>query len=338
MKYANFHGIPWPSIVLIVVFLVSAVIVFMAIPWSWAAQTTMEVYQQKDGKIFGIGTSLDIFDNPKLGGQKLVAPFSEGAYDFAVYNNSASEPLPYALDIEAVNPDNIPLVISLEKNGTYIFGGAGIVNMLPLTAFHVPDSFLGGNGTDIYTVKWAWKTDSDAADTAIGNVGTQLYTLIITAIGIVDEIDTTQPGVIPGVPGVPGVPPAPASPDRQTIQYNARPDNTVENQTNPNNLDPENAGFNSFDPGGVDPDNTGIDGAHPDNTGLDNTGTGGDNPDDAGPRDIDRRDGGMPATGDSTYIIIWLIVFIVCTSMLFLLIFIARKKRNDDNKTDSTNM
>ena len=205
----NKFNIAWLPLVLIVFFTVAA-ISLTAVPRSWAAQTTMEVYQQKDGKVFGLQTSLDIFDNPKLNDQKLLAPSCEGSYVFAVRNSADSEPLPYSLLISAKNPDLIPLVFSLEKNGSYIFGADGISNQLPLGELQLPEVLLGGKSTDFYTLKWSWRTESDALDTAIGKDGTQLYYLTITACGTLDE---SGGGGSPEHPSGGGNPTLPLNPD-----------------------------------------------------------------------------------------------------------------------------
>jgi len=154
-----------------------------------AAEVTMEVYQVADGKVFGQKTSLDVFNHPRLGGKKLLAPYSKGIYSFAVYNNSKSRALPYSLDIEVDNPEGIPLVASLRKNGQYIFAGAAPGGLLPLSTFSIPEAPLAGENTDLYTLEWEWRTESDEKDTEIGNDGSQEYTLTITATGTMEEED-----------------------------------------------------------------------------------------------------------------------------------------------------
>jgi len=180
-------------------FLLSVTIALAVIPRSLAAQVTMEVYQQEGRKAFGKDTSLDIFNDPKLGDQKLVHPFSKGAYTFAVYNNSNSDPLPYALSISGTNLDDIPLVFSLQKNGEYIYGGNGSANMKPFSEINLAEALIGGKKTDRYTIKWEWKTDNDAQDTAIGSNGTQLYTLVIKAIGTIPDTLVPRTGYDSGI-------------------------------------------------------------------------------------------------------------------------------------------
>jgi|GEM_PF-3987561 len=193
------HRASWLFAVLTVSLFVGGV-ALRAVPKSWAAEVTMEVYQQKDGKIFGTETVLDVFDNPKLGGKKLVAPFTKGTYTFAVHNNSDSKVLPYTLNIKSENPHNIPLVFNIEKNGDFLFGGEGLSNMLLFTELDLPESLLAGNLVDLYTLNWEWKTENDVIDTAIGNDGTQLYKLFITAVGTAEEIEPIIPTETPLVP------------------------------------------------------------------------------------------------------------------------------------------
>ena len=184
--------VPWFFLGLII-FIISALIWASVLPQSLAAQVTMEVYQQEGRKAFGQETSLDIFNDPKLDGQKLVHPFTKGSYTFAVCNNSDSDPLPYSLDINGTNPDEIPLVFSLQKSGEYIYGGEDKTAMIPLSEINLPEVNLDGNKTDIYTLKWEWETESDEIDTAIGNIGTQTFKLIITATGTIPTIDVLSP-------------------------------------------------------------------------------------------------------------------------------------------------
>ena len=191
-NYKKASAIPWLFLT-IIAFILSAVILFSLIPPSLAAQTTMEVYQQEGQKSFGQETSLDIFNDPKLSGKKLVHPFTKGSYTFGVHNNSNSDLLPYALNISSTNPEEIPLVFSLKKNGEYIYGGNGKANMIPLSEINFSETMLDGNKTDLYTINWEWETDNDTIDTAIGRNGTQLYTLVITATGTMPEIRSLSP-------------------------------------------------------------------------------------------------------------------------------------------------
>jgi len=153
----------------------------------------MEVYQQEGRKAFGRKTDIDVFNDAKLSQKKLVHPLTNGSYTFAVYNNSNSNSLPYSLEISGVNPDEIPLVFSLRKNGDYVYGGERTTNMLPLSDIKFSEIDLGGKKTDTYIINWEWKTERDDIDTAIGRDGSQTYKLVLTATGTVPETDNIPP-------------------------------------------------------------------------------------------------------------------------------------------------
>lgn len=174
---------------LLIVLLLSFAAVASVIPKTLAAQVTMDVYQQKGKKAFGNKTSLDIFNDPKFNGQKLIAPYTAGSYTFAVFNNSASQPLPYSIALEGQNQDNIPLVFSLQKNGAYIYGGKN--DMLPLSQYKLKDAELKGRKTDLYTLKWKWKTTNDRMDTQLGNRENLKYSLLLTAVGTINNVIVT---------------------------------------------------------------------------------------------------------------------------------------------------
>ena|GEM_PF-2995148 len=331
MKYRrsnnNFIQLPnmaWLALVLITFSLVTA-IGLRAIPWSWAAQNTMMVYQQKDGKIFGNATTLEIFDNPKLGGQKLVAPFTKGSYEFAVHNSADNERLPYSLSIAADNPENIPLVFNVTKNGKYIFGGESLSDMRLLTELKFPELLLEARRSDIYMLQWEWKTESDELDTAIGNNGTQRYNLTITAIGTVEEVKTGGGGITvvntpkprPTPPTKPGATPDPITP-----------------------IDPNDPGV-STDPMApievvdiINPEESADSSISTDSTGH-GTVIGLAKPDI--PRDSSGIDtAGRPKTDDESNMTLWIAIMSVSIVLLFVLIFFTRRKKEDETYKDLT--
>lgn len=172
-----------------IMLLTSTVLVFIIIPPTLAAEVTMEVYQQSGNKVIGRNTRLDIFNNPKLGGQKLIAPNTAGSYTFAVYNNSDSDELPYTLNFWETNPDMIPLVFSIQKNGTYILGGSRTEDMVSRAELQLPETSLTGGKTDVYTLKWKWITKNDISDTALGRQGNSVYSLMIETVGSIPMIE-----------------------------------------------------------------------------------------------------------------------------------------------------
>jgi len=195
--------LPWFLLALIT-FMVSVVIVFMAIPRSLAAEATMRITQTADGKVFGQQTQLDIFnkDRGRGGVDKIVHPFTDGMYTFAVENTSNANRLSYILDIKAENENDIPLVFSVQKNGQYVLGGESIDVMEDFgPGIDFGQTTIGSRKTDLFTLRWKWKTETDAIDTALfgdpAAAGANLiYKLTISAQGVeeIPETPTPRPG------------------------------------------------------------------------------------------------------------------------------------------------
>ena len=150
----------------------------------------MEVYQTKDNKAFNehYTIALDIFDEYlSAGGDRLLFPGISGDYGFHVYNNSDSYDMPYWVTLKAGNPNDVPLAISVECNGTYVYGAPGPAGLIPLTSDLTLDTVtLNGLQTDYYTLHWAWLTSSDLADTTMGNAAVDSnleYELLISVTG-----------------------------------------------------------------------------------------------------------------------------------------------------------
>jgi len=150
----------------------------------------MEVYQSKDNKAFNehYTIALDIFDEYlSAGGDRLLFPGISGDYGFHVYNNSDSYDMPYWVTFKASNPDSVPIAISIECDGTYVYGAPGPAGLIPLTSDLTLDTItLNGLQTDYYTLHWAWLTSSDLEDTAMGNAAVDSnleYELLISVTG-----------------------------------------------------------------------------------------------------------------------------------------------------------
>lgn len=154
----------------------------------------MRVYQQSGFKVFGqeVETNLDIFSISDFNNEKLVYPNSEGVYTFLVKNNSYGNNLPYSLKIQAENPHNIPIMISLEKNGKSIY------DMKFLTKADFNDNLLAEQEKDTYTLRWMWDDKDNNMDTILGNNKSKFYTMTISAVGTMDETKAIPP-LIPNI-------------------------------------------------------------------------------------------------------------------------------------------
>ena len=227
--------VPW-FILSVAVFCLSTVVGFMVIPKSLAAEEVMVLTQGADGKIFGSLPQLDLFNDPRHGGQKIIDPLTKGSYSFLVENRSTNTLLDYEVYIESENEHDIPLVFNVKKNTDYVFGTANTKLRLgeKLTAQGAPDpELLPGNldsqSYDIYVLEWEWEggrdpVNDDRDTNQFGNpaVNEELnYTITIRASGIA-EFYENMPTPTPGTQGPRYTPPpttvAQADPP-QTIDF-----------------------------------------------------------------------------------------------------------------------
>jgi hypothetical protein len=187
--------------------MLSMVVGFAVYPKSMAAEEVMVIWQSEDGKVFGTQTELDIFNDPRHSGKKIIDPFTKGTYNFVVENRSKNTYLDYELYIESINEQDIPLVFSIKKNTEYVFGKDGKERLGErVDAAGEPDpevlpGSLDSNRIDLYTLEWEWENGRNPAyddrDTnQFGNPAVTQdieYTIMISAGG--------EGSVKPGTPG-----------------------------------------------------------------------------------------------------------------------------------------
>ena len=204
--------VPW-LLLSVIVFMLSMVVGFAVYPKSMAAEEVMVVWQSEDGKVFGTKTELDIFNDPRHNGKKIVDPFTKGTYNFVVENRSKDTYLDYELYIESINELDIPLVFSIKKNGDYIFGKNGKERLGErVDAEGKPDpevlpGSLDSKRVDQYTLEWEWENGRNPAyddrDTnQFGNPAVTQdieYTIMISAGGE-GSVKPTTPGTRPTSP------------------------------------------------------------------------------------------------------------------------------------------
>lgn len=175
----------WWIYLLLTFLMISFAFLFALLPLSKIAGAgEFNIYQEKDNTPFYDEREIDLFDDYVLNDEKLIHPLITGAYTFTVNNQADAANLIYSLELTGFNPDNIPLVFSLQKNGAYIHGGESNEAMLPLSLVFLNDEKLLVNMNDIYTLKWRWATISDQLDTEYGNYPQDLsYTVKIKVNG-----------------------------------------------------------------------------------------------------------------------------------------------------------
>lgn len=166
----------WWIYLLLIFIMISFAFLFALLPLSKIARDgEFNIYQEKDHTPFYDEREIDLFDDYILNDEKLIHPLITGAYTFTVNNQADAANLIYSLELTGFNPDNIPLVFSLQKNGAYIHGGESNESMLPLSLILLNEEKLLVNMNDIYTLKWRWATISDQLDTEYGNYPQDLF-------------------------------------------------------------------------------------------------------------------------------------------------------------------
>lgn len=172
----------YPLLVLITI-VVTFLLAFLPLS-KIARDGEFNIYQVKDNTPFYDERVIDLFDDYILNDDKLIHPLINGVYTFTVNNQADAANLIYSLELTGFNPDNIPLVISLQKNGAYIQGGESNEDMMPLSSIFLNEEKLLVNMNDIYTLKWRWATIADELDTEYGNYPQNLsYTVKIKVNG-----------------------------------------------------------------------------------------------------------------------------------------------------------
>lgn len=116
-------------------------------------------------------TRLDIFNNEKFNGEKIIAPRSNGIYKFCV-ENIAEQDITYDIRFTDSMSNPINMKYKLKLDNVYIRGNKdSYVNMDDLTT---NDIIVLKDSNNIYTLEWIWE-DDDVRDTYGGSLKTDEY-------------------------------------------------------------------------------------------------------------------------------------------------------------------
>lgn len=159
------------------------------------ADEALIVVEEGSGERWSRLTRLNIFSNPKYGGEKIIAPMSAGAYEFTV-QNSARFPFAYTMKISDENPAGIPLLFRLRNGNGYLVGNetewATIDGLIDIAGE------LDRESEDTYTLEWKWTGDDDPLDTSIGIIARESGAEYVLNFNITAE--QTGPAVGPEPP------------------------------------------------------------------------------------------------------------------------------------------
>ena len=121
----------------------------------------------------GKNTKLNIFNNPKFNGKKIIAPHSKGTYKFYVKNKSNND-ISYNIKFTDEMKKFVNMKYKLKIDNIYIRGNEEeytTIDKLKLDNVTVPK-----DSVNIFTLEWYWE-DDDELDTEVGISEDKYYTI-----------------------------------------------------------------------------------------------------------------------------------------------------------------
>ena len=119
-------------------------------------------------------TPIDIFNNEKYEGKKIIAPRSKGSAKFGVKNVSNRDVI-YDIKFSDLSAYLVNMKYKLKIDNIYIVGDEN--HYATIDQMQVKDITVIDGSNNIFTIEWYWE-DDDARDVIVGMAeGTQYYTL-----------------------------------------------------------------------------------------------------------------------------------------------------------------
>lgn len=116
-------------------------------------------------------TKLNIFNNVRYGGEKIIAPHATGVYKFVVKNQSNHD-IKYDIQFSDMYNHFVNMKYKLKIDNVYIRGNKD--KYLDIKDLNVNDIIFPKDSINVYTVEWYWE-DNDEKDTFIGNLDSDEY-------------------------------------------------------------------------------------------------------------------------------------------------------------------
>ena len=121
-------------------------------------------------------TQLDIFNNSKFNGEKIIAPQSQGTYQFCVKNES-NQDIIYNIRFADEMQNFVNMKYRLKIDNIYVRGDKN--NYVKISDLDIENITVLEDSINIYTLEWYWD-DDDERDTYVGSQETdQYYTLTL---------------------------------------------------------------------------------------------------------------------------------------------------------------
>ena len=117
---------------------------------------------------------LDIFKNSKFNNKKIIAPFSQGTYNFKI-KNETKQNIQYNILMSEENNWDVNLKYRLKLDNVYIIGNSN--TWVDIDKLNVLDIIVTDESENIYTIEWYWEEASN--DTLIGKSQNAEYKLKI---------------------------------------------------------------------------------------------------------------------------------------------------------------
>ncbi len=124
-----------------------------------------------EGITWGENTRLNIFNNEKFNGKKIIAPQSSGTYKFYV-KNEVKDNISYDINVLDDMSNFVNMKYKLKLNNVYVCGNDK--NYVTIDELNLEDIILTQDSTSLYTLEWHWE-DDDEKDTYIGSLNTNEY-------------------------------------------------------------------------------------------------------------------------------------------------------------------
>lgn len=118
-------------------------------------------------------TKLNIFNNEKFEGEKIIAPHSQGTYKFYIKNKSNRD-INYNIKFSDEMKKFVNMKYRLKIDNIYIRGneeGYTTIENLDVNNITVPKDSI-----NVFTLEWYWE-DNDELDTKVGTSEERYYTI-----------------------------------------------------------------------------------------------------------------------------------------------------------------
>lgn len=118
-------------------------------------------------------TKLNIFNNEKFNGEKIIAPHSKGSYKFYIKNKTKAD-MKYNIKFSDDMKKIVNMKYKLKIDNIFIRGSEE--NYTSIEKIDVENITVPKDSINIFTLEWYWE-DDDKFDTKVGTSEDRYYTL-----------------------------------------------------------------------------------------------------------------------------------------------------------------